>query len=140
MQPVPGGNIVPGCVVVGPVKPPRRAAALSRFGEQTALPGAEPTTYRTTGSSSEQGNPEPSAGIAIPGTLPGPVMSRSGGRGSVVVGARESRVQGEGSQSISAAPRPQGKAMYVASQLDTSWLLNVQRKLYAPSRELGAPA
>jgi RNA-directed DNA polymerase len=30
--------------------------------------------------------------------------------------------------------RPQGQAMYVASQLDTSWLLIEQRKLYARSR------
>src|SRR4029453_11775768 len=29
----------------------------------------------------------------------------------------------------------QGKAMYVASQLDLSWLLNEQRKLYARSEK-----
>jgi group II intron reverse transcriptase/maturase len=36
---------------------------------------------------------------------------------------------------MSAAPKPQGKAMYVASQSDKDWLLNVQKKLYARSYE-----
>ena len=30
-------------------------------------------------------------------------------------------------------PKPLGKAMYVASELDKSWLQNVQRKLYTQS-------
>jgi RNA-directed DNA polymerase len=34
---------------------------------------------------------------------------------------------------MSTTPGPQGKAMYVASQLDKSWLLNEQRKLYVQS-------
>ena len=48
-------------------------------GEQTVLPEAESTTYRTMGFSSEQGTPEPSAG-AYPGKLPSRVMSRGGQR------------------------------------------------------------
>ena len=32
-------------------------------------------------------------------------------------------------------PKPQGKAMYVASELDKSWLLSVQRKLYRRSQQ-----
>jgi RNA-directed DNA polymerase len=36
---------------------------------------------------------------------------------------------------MSTAPAPQGKAMYVASSDDRRWLLDVQRKLYARSRE-----
>jgi RNA-directed DNA polymerase len=35
---------------------------------------------------------------------------------------------------VSEASKPQGKAMYVASELDKSWLLDVQRKLHARSR------
>jgi len=53
---------------------------------------------------------------------------------SVVVGARESREHGEGRQSVSAAPEPQGKAMYMVSSLDKGWLLSVQRKLYERSK------
>jgi RNA-directed DNA polymerase len=37
---------------------------------------------------------------------------------------------------MSAAPEPQGKTMYVASQSDEDWLLDVQRKLYARSCEI----
>lgn len=40
-----------------------------------------------------------------------------------------------GRQSVSTAPLPQGNAMYVASQSDKDWLLDVQRKLYARSYE-----
>jgi hypothetical protein len=36
---------------------------------------------------------------------------------------------------VSTAPAPQGNAMYVASQSDKDWLLDVQRKLYARSYE-----
>lgn len=36
---------------------------------------------------------------------------------------------------MSTAPKPQGKAMYVASSSDRSWLLSEQRKLYARSHE-----
>src|SRR5579872_5334374 len=61
-------------------------------------------------------------------------MLRSRGGVSVVVRARESGVHGEGRQQVSEASKPQGKAMYVASELDKSWLLDVQRKLHARSR------
>ena len=36
---------------------------------------------------------------------------------------------------MNTSSKPRGKAMYVASQLDKSWLLNVQRKLYLRSWE-----
>jgi RNA-directed DNA polymerase len=62
-------------------------------------------------------------------------MERSGGGTSVVVRARESRVHGEGRQSMSRAAKPPGKATYVVSKDDSLWLLNVQRKLYAQSQE-----
>jgi hypothetical protein len=52
---------------------------------------------------------------------------------SVVVRARESRAHGEGTQSMRAEAKPVQRAMYVATQLDKSWLLDVQRKLYARS-------
>jgi hypothetical protein len=35
---------------------------------------------------------------------------------------------------MSTTSRPLGKAMYVASKLDKSWLQNEQRKLYTPWR------
>ena len=110
MQPVPRGSPALGCVNDGPVKPSRRAAALSRFGEQTALPEAEPTTYRATGSSSEQGNLEPSAVSAMTGKLTSPATSRPRGGGSVVVRARESRAHGEGSQSTKCSARAGGES------------------------------
>jgi len=34
---------------------------------------------------------------------------------------------------VSTASKPQGKAMYMATELDKSWLLNVQTKLYTQS-------
>ena len=74
------------------------AAAISRFGARSVLPGAQPSTYRTAGFSCEHGNPDPSAGHAKPGKPTGLVMSRTGGGASVVVRARESRAQGEGRQ------------------------------------------
>jgi hypothetical protein len=72
--------------------------ALPRIGEAPALPGAQSTTYSTTSSSFEHGNPDPSAEEANLGKLPSPAMSRTGGRVPVVVGARESRARGEGGQ------------------------------------------
>lgn len=74
------------------------AAAKSRFGVRPALSGVEPSTYRTTGSSFEHGNPDPSAGRAKSGKPTGLAMSRTGGGASVVVRARESRAHGEGRQ------------------------------------------
>ena len=74
------------------------AAATPRFGVRSGLPGAQPSTYSTTGSSCEHGNPDPSAEPAKPGKPIGPAMSRTGGGASVVVRARESRAHGEGRQ------------------------------------------
>lgn len=74
------------------------AAPLSRFEGQSAPPGVEPSTYSTESPPWEHGNLEPSAGSAKSGEPPSPVMSRSRGGASVVVRARESRVQGEGRQ------------------------------------------
>jgi len=74
------------------------AASGTRIGVQSAWPGVKLVTYNIEGFFFEHGNPDSSAGSAIPGKLPSPVRSRAGGGGSVVVGARESRVHGEGSQ------------------------------------------
>ena len=46
----------------------------------------------------EHENPDTSAGPAKAGKLPSPATSRAGGGAFVVVGARESRAQGEGRQ------------------------------------------
>lgn len=81
-----------GCIHYG------YAAALSRFGARSVLPGVQSSTYRTKGLSFEHGNLDPSAGSAKPGEPTSPAMSRTGGGVSVVVGARESRVHGEGGQ------------------------------------------
>ncbi len=72
-------------------------------------------------------------GNAKPGKPPSPVKSRMRGGAPGVVGARESRVHGDRGQSVSTTSKSQGQAMYMASELDKSWLLNVQRKLYAQS-------
>jgi hypothetical protein len=74
------------------------AAATSRFGVRSVLPGVQSSTYRTKGLSFEHGNPNPSAGPAKSGKPTGPATSRMGGGASVVVRARESRVHGEGKQ------------------------------------------
>ena len=74
------------------------AAATSRFGVRSVLPGVEPSTYRTKGLSFEHGNLDSSAGPAKSGKPSGPATSRTGGGASVVVRARESRVHGEGGQ------------------------------------------
>ena len=74
------------------------AAAMSRFGMRSALPGVEPSTYRTKGLFFEHGNFDPSVGPAKPGRPTGPVMSRTKDGASVVVRAREGRAHGEGRQ------------------------------------------
>ena len=63
-----------------------------------AQPGIELTTYRATGWFDEQGNSDSDAWSAMPGKPPSPVRFRAEGGALVVVGARESRVQGEGEQ------------------------------------------
>jgi hypothetical protein len=74
------------------------AAVRSRIDARSVLPGVEPTTYRTEGYSSEHENLDPSAEQAKPGKPTGLATSRARGGASVVVGARESRVHGEGKQ------------------------------------------
>ena len=130
LQPEPGSQLkAPGCVRHG------HAAPQSRMGERSALPGAEPITYSTTGQGSEHGNPEPSADVVGVSKPPGLARSRSGGGASVVVGARESRAQGEGRQSMGESRLAPGKAAYAASQSDQDWLRSVQRELHRRSRE-----
>jgi hypothetical protein len=75
---------------------------------RSELPGIKLTTYRTQGSPREHGNLQSSAGTETSGKPPSPAMSRRGGRVLVVVRARESRVHGEGGQSMSAAAQPLG--------------------------------
>ena len=67
------------------------------------LPGIKLTTYRTQGSPREHGNLQLSAGTKTSGKPPSPAMSQRRGRVLVVVGARESRVHGEGGQSMRSA-------------------------------------
>jgi hypothetical protein len=93
MQPEPGRYFSkPGCARFG------YAAATSRIGDRSALPGVQSSTYRTKGFSCEHGNLDPSAGHAKPGKPTSPATSRTRGGASVVVGARESRAHGEGWQ------------------------------------------
>lgn len=93
MRPELGGDdTAAGCVRNG------RAAASSRMGGQSASPGVEPATYRTTGPTFEHGNLEPSVVPSKHDERPSHALSRSRGGASVVVGARESRAQGEGRQ------------------------------------------
>ena len=93
LQPELGGFLsMTGCARNG------HAAATSRFGERSALPGAQPSTYRTKGLSFEHGNLDSSAGPANSGKPTGQAMSRTRGGASVVVRARESRAHGEGRQ------------------------------------------
>ncbi len=68
---------------------------------RSELPGIKLTTYHTQGSPREHGNLQLSAGAKTSGKPPSLVMSQRRGRVLVVVGARESRVQGEGGQSMS---------------------------------------
>jgi hypothetical protein len=70
---------------------------------RSELPGIKLTTYGTQGSPREHGNLQSSAGTKTSGKPPSPAKSRRGGRVLVVVGARESRVHGEGGQSMRSA-------------------------------------
>ena len=74
------------------------AAVEPRIDAWSVLPGVELPTYRTKGYSSEHENLDPSAEHAKHGKPPGLATSRTRGGAPVVVGARESRVHGEGEQ------------------------------------------
>src|SRR6476659_10246842 len=63
---------------------------------------------------------------------PGKVADEDGA--SVVVGARESRVHGEGRQGASTHLEPERKSVDPDAQA-SAWLLSVQKKLYEWSRE-----
>jgi hypothetical protein len=75
---------------------------------RSVLPGIKLTIYRTKDSPREHGNLQSSAGVANFGKPPSPARSRRGDGVFVVVGARESRVQGEGRQLMSTAARSLG--------------------------------
>jgi len=65
-----------------------------------------------------------------------PAVSDRGRGASRVVGARESRVQGEGRQGADTPAKPEEeRSVDTDRQADKAWLLNVQRKLYQWSRE-----
>jgi RNA-directed DNA polymerase len=53
----------------------------------------------------------------------------------VVVGARESRVQGEGRQETDTLWQPEERSVDSDHQADRAWVLSVQRKLYQWSRQ-----
>ena len=133
LRPAPGCQLkATGCARSG------HAASRTRIGAPPAPSGAKPTTYSTMGRCHEHGNLDPSAGLNRVGKPPGPATSRTGGGASVVVSAQESCVQGEGRQSIWAAAKAPGKAVYSASESDMNWLRNVQRKLYQRSHAVFA--
>lgn len=62
-------------------------------------------------------------------------MDDRGGGASVVVGARESRAQGEGRQEVGTLQKPEECPVDSGPQVDQAWLLSVQKKLYQWSRE-----
>lgn len=64
-----------------------------------------------------------------------PVKDADGKGASRVVGARESRVQGEGRQGVGTQPKPEERSVDSDQQADKVWLLSVQRKLYQWSRD-----
>jgi hypothetical protein len=61
-----------------------------------------------------------------------------GGGAFVVVGARESRVQGEGRQGAGTLQKPEERSVDSGHQAHEAWLLSVQTRLYKRSR--GCPA
>ena len=63
-----------------------------------------------------------------------PAMGAGGKGASRVVGARESRVQGEGRQGVGTHSEPEERSVDSDQQADQAWLLSVQRKLYQWSR------
>lgn len=62
-------------------------------------------------------------------------MSEDRGGASVVVGARESRAQGEGRQEVETLLKTEERFVDSDHQADRAWLLGVQRKLYRWSQE-----
>ncbi len=64
-----------------------------------------------------------------------PAESRRGRGASHVVGARESRAQGEGRQEVGTHPKPEERSVDADQQADKAWLLGVQGKLYQWSRD-----
>lgn len=63
-----------------------------------------------------------------------PEMDQDRGGASVVVGAWESHVQGEGEQGTDGAELTEERSVDTDYQADRAWLLGVQRKLYQWSR------
>ena len=125
MQPEPGRYFsVTGCARHG------HAAATSRFGVRSALPGVQPSTYSTKGLSFEHGNLDPSAGPAKPGRANRSGDVSDGGR-SLRSSSRAGKPRTWRREAVMGTPsRPPGKAMYVAPRPDWDWLRIEQRKLY----------
>ena len=63
------------------------------------------------------------------GKLRRPVRDEREGGASVVVGARESRVQGEAGQRDDRPPEPEEWAVDTDQHVDRAWVLSVQRRL-----------
>src|SRR3954470_24003038 len=59
-----------------------------------------------------------------------PATVGSGGGACVVVGARESRVQGKGRQGTDRRAKTEETPVDSGDQADEAWLLGIQRKLY----------
>ena len=123
MQPAPGRCFrTTGCARDG------HAAAMSRLGRRSALPGVQPSTYSTAGSSWEHGNPDPSAG---------PARFRQAARsGDVSDGGRSLR-----SSPSAGEPRTWRRETVDASASTTageSHVCGVPSSGWAPDREVGA--
>jgi len=63
-----------------------------------------------------------------------PATVGSGGGACVVVGARESRVQGKGRQGTDRRAKTEETPVDSGDQADEAWLLGIQRKLYQWSK------
>jgi hypothetical protein len=98
------------CLVsISLARPIYTAASPARpMSRRSVLPGIELSTYHIGGSPREHGNLKLSAGAETVSKPTSPATSQLRGRVFVVVRARESRVQGEGRQSMSMAAGPLG--------------------------------
>jgi hypothetical protein len=98
------------CVVTNGLARSRFAIALSAcpMSRRSVLSGIQLSTYDITGLPREHGNLKLSADPVTASKPPSPAMSQLRGRVFVVVRARESRVHGEGRQSMSVAARSLG--------------------------------